>query len=106
MEFLQPQQQPSSDRGISAKDVIGQSISKLRNKAYNLSVLMRKSKKAALRVEVVGPGTTITSTIEAEINPQARMECDTRNAQPSRVRQTIIGALKKSREDSSEEWLL
>lgn len=103
MKFLLPQEVASA-RGDPAHDGLDRRMRELCDKAYNLSVLMRRSRKANFRIEMKKPGTTVTSAIEAEINPQY-LTGQPGSIQGSKVAFTIFGGLTKSLEDSPEEQL-
>ncbi|KAI4247951.1 MAG: hypothetical protein LQ352_006041 [Teloschistes flavicans] len=97
LHFLEPQLSTTA-----SKDLLNKSMRDLCDKAYSLSLLMRRNKKATFKTESYKDYTVVTSAIEAKINCQVfdgRSESDIVG---SKIEMTIFGGLVKKPDLSSE----
>lgn len=77
-------------------------MEELCDKAYELSLLFRKSKKAHFKVIVMNH-MTITEGVEAMVNPQAFEGPSSSTVLGSTITMTVFGALSKSSDEVSKE---
>lgn len=104
LDFLLPRQLPSAR--LLDQDEPRRSMRELCRKAYDLSVLLRRSKKSNFKVDVPINGTVVTSSMLAQISPQASESPSGIVPGVSKITVTIFGGLIKSPKDSPEERIV
>ena len=102
VDFLQPGQKrlPSAQRSLE------DSVQELCDKAYDLSVLLRKSRGVTFKVIKLPYGFRITEKTEDQVSLQRYVGRLPQDILGSEVEFTVFGSLTKHLDDSSEPIIL
>ncbi|KAL8856125.1 MAG: hypothetical protein Q9178_007250 [Gyalolechia marmorata] len=106
LDFMDPFVAGATVGSAAGRDQLGKLMGELCNKAYDLSVLMRRSKKATFQVSRCNDETIITPTIEARVNCQTFDGPSQPEILGSRIAMTIFGGLLKVPENSAEDRVM
>ncbi|KAL9577737.1 MAG: hypothetical protein Q9212_006177 [Teloschistes hypoglaucus] len=96
LNFLEPQLS-----NTASMDLLGKSMWELCDKAYDLSLLMRRNKKVSFTTSSFNYGTVISPAIEAEVSCQAFDGRSEPDVVGSKIVMTIFGGLVKIPDASS-----
>ena len=91
------------------RDTLGRSMFELCDKAYNLSVLLRRSRKATFETFAWEKDTPVTAAVEGDTSCQMLIgsaQLDSSSLSRSKIYITISGALMKIPEGSSGERVM
>lgn len=101
LNFMKPQTNLASRAG-DGRRTLERRMEDLCDKAYELSLLFRRSKKAHFKVVAMNH-MTITEGVEAMVNPQAFEGPSSPTVLGSTITMTVFGALSKSSDEVSKE---
>lgn len=103
LDFMDPHISATTVGSDVRFDLLEKSMRELCDKAYSLSVLLRRSKKATFKISVMKDDTLVTAPVEAKVSCQAFDGPSKPGILGSRVAMTIFGGLLKIPVDSSDE---
>ncbi|KAI4282669.1 MAG: hypothetical protein L6R38_002759 [Xanthoria sp. 2 TBL-2021] len=102
LDFMDPYVSAATVGSAVSLDLLNKSMRELCDKAYSLSVLLRRSKKATFQTWAVKNDTIVTAPIEAKVSCQEFDGPAKAEILGSRVAMTIFGGLVKIPEDTSD----
>ena len=103
LDFMDPFTVGATVGSAAGRDQLMALMGELCDKAYDLSVLMRRSKKATFQVSLVSDETIITPTIEARVTCQTFDGPSQPEILGSKIAMTIFGGLVKVPENSVDD---
>ncbi|KAL8671692.1 MAG: hypothetical protein Q9168_003814 [Polycauliona sp. 1 TL-2023] len=92
--------------GAASREQLRRSMHELCDKAYELSVLLRRGKSTTFQVWISEDESVVTPSIEGNVNCQAFVGASQPDAVGSKVVMTIFGGLVKIPEDSSGDRVI
>ena len=101
LAFMKSQVNVASRAGENKK-ILERRMEELCHKAYNLSLLLRRSKKAHFKIVAMNDK-TITEPLEAMVNPQVFEGPPSQTILGSKITMTVFGALSKCSDEVSNE---
>ncbi|KAL8927111.1 MAG: hypothetical protein Q9172_001533 [Xanthocarpia lactea] len=106
LDFMDPFAAGATVGSAAGRDQLGKLMGELCDKAYDLSVLMRRSKKETFQVLLDNDETIITPTIEARVTCQTFDGPSQPEILGSKIAMTIFGGLMKIPENSTEDRVI